>query len=100
LDKVDETLRRTAEAAAEREETILDLLDPSDDEVERAARWQESLDRLREQMPGWSAALGQAEKEATEADTILKEAEEALRGWLSQAEPLEQRLAKWVKPEV
>jgi hypothetical protein len=99
LDKVDETLHRTTEAVIERERAIPDLVDPSNAEG-RAARWQNSLKRLQEPMPGWSAALSQAETEATEAATVLKGAEEALQHWLSEAEALAQRLAKWVKPEV
>jgi hypothetical protein len=100
LDKVDETLRRTAEAAAQREQAIPDLFDGADAEADRVARWQEALKRLHEQMPGWFAVLSQAEKEAAEADTVLGAAEETLRAWLSEAEALGQRLAKWVKTEV
>src|SRR5262249_48524313 len=100
LDQVDETLRRTAAAAAEREQAISSLCPSSEALEEGMARWQQRLTSLERQMQGWPASLQQAEKESKEADEVLNAGEEALHRWLSAAQALERRLAKWVMPEV
>ena len=97
LDEVDETLRRTGEAAAQRERAIGN---DSGSEAERRARWQQTLQQLHERLQGWPAALTQAENEAAEADAVLNAGEEALRRWLRDAEALQQRLAKWGEHQV
>jgi chromosome segregation ATPase len=97
LDEVEETLRRTEAAAAEREQTLTAASDA--EEAGKDDRPQ-NLERLEEQIKGWPAALQQAETEASAADAVLGAAEGSLQQWLSSAEALARRLAKWVKDEV
>jgi len=92
---VEETLRRTEAAAAEREQALNTASVASDAEKPGSGGLEQSLRRLDDQMSNWPAALQQAEKEAREADAALQEGEEALRRWLNRAETLERRLAKW-----
>jgi hypothetical protein len=95
LDNVEETLRKTEAAAAERELVLNAASVASNAEKPGRSDVQQSLQRLEEQMSNWPAALQQAEKEAREADAALQAAEETLRRWLDCAETLERRLANW-----
>jgi hypothetical protein len=96
LDSVEETLRKTEAAAAEREQALAHLLPSSDAEAKHWANGQ--IDLLPPQMQGWSAVLQGAENESSAADAVLNAAEEALRQWLSQAEARAQGLAQRVVP--
>ena len=95
LDEVDATLRKAETEAAQRAQAISHFAPSTVADRERAASWQQSLERLEQRMQGWPTILQQAEKEALNADVALKAGEEALRRWLSEAEALGQRLAKW-----
>ncbi len=100
LDDVDGTLRRAETAAAQRGQAIGHFAQSAAADPKRVPLWQQRLEQLEERMQGWPTILQQAEKETSNADVVLQAAEEALHSWLSEAELLEQRLAKWVKPEV
>jgi septal ring factor EnvC (AmiA/AmiB activator) len=100
LDEVEATLREAETAAALRGQAISHFAPSTAGELERVTLWQQSLERLEARIQGRPTILQQAEKEASNADMVLKAAEEALRRWLSEAEALGQRLAKWVKPGV
>jgi hypothetical protein len=100
LDQVDETLRKTEAAAADREQAIASICPSSEVEEAGTARRRQSLAALEKQMQAWPTSLRKAEREVSEAETVLRTAEEALRRWLGAEETLEQRLAQWIKPGV
>ena len=100
LDEVEATLRGAEAAAAQRGLAIDHFAPATASQLERTALWNQNLKHLEERMQGWPAVLQQAEKEAANADVVLKAPEEALRRWLSEVEVFGQRLAKWVAPEV
>ncbi|HLJ97534.1 MAG TPA: hypothetical protein VKU02_30520 [Gemmataceae bacterium] len=100
LDQVEATLRVAENEAGQRGEAIRQFASAPASDPERAASWQQSLERVQERLQGWPAMLHQADQEAAEADGVLQAAEEALRDWLNAAEALGQRLAKGGKPEV
>ncbi|SRR6266849_636138 len=100
LDDVAATLREAERAATQRSQAISHFAPSSVANRQRDTSWHQSLERLEKQLQGWPAVLRLAENEASLADDVLKAQEEALRHWLSEADALEQRLAKWVAPEV
>jgi hypothetical protein len=95
LDNVEQTLRRTEAAAAEQEQAIGSFSPSADADKEQ---WQESLQKLQQQMQAWPLVLQQAEQEAAEADAVLNAALEGFQQWLSEAEAQERRLAKQAEP--
>lgn len=100
LDQVEATLRVAESDAGQRGEAIRQFPSAPASDPERAASWQQRLERLQEQLQGWPAMLHQADQEAAEADGILQAAEEVLRDWLNAAEAWGQRLANGGSPEV
>jgi hypothetical protein len=100
LDDVDRTLHRAETAAARRGQAIGHFAQSAADDPKRVHLWQQRLVQLEERMQGWPTILQQPQKETSNADVVLQAAEEALHRWLSEAELLGQRLAKWVTPEV
>ena len=95
LDDVEETLRKTEAAGAEREQALGHSAPAAPAEEQR--RTKEPFDLLPMQTQGWPAVLQAAEKETAEADAVLSAAEEVLHQWLSKAEALAQGLAQWVE---
>jgi hypothetical protein len=100
LNKVEETLRQIEAAAAQREQASCAVPPSSPTDEQQRAQWEHGLQRLQERIQAWPVALQQAKNESAEADAALKDTEEAVRHWLSQAAELEQKLAKWGDPEV
>jgi len=100
LDEVDATLRQAEIAAAQRGQAMSQFAPSPAAEQERLRAWEQARERLARQLEGWPTLLRAAEKEAAEADIVLKAGEETLRRWLSAAEVVRQSLAKWVGPEV
>jgi hypothetical protein len=96
LDNIDETLRRTEAAAAEREQTIAQIAPSADAESEH--QMEEQLHLLQLQMESWPTVLQEAERQTSEADAAIQAAEGALHQWLSKAKAQAQGLAKGVQP--
>lgn len=100
LDQVEQTLRTTEAAAAEREQALSAASSASDAYETGTGEAQSSWLRLEERMKDWPLVLQKAEEEAGLADAVLLAGEEVLRRWLDHAERLEQRLATWANDEV